>query len=143
MLNNQLITRLTNKHPIIMKEFSNIVEIYLVSQIAQVLQTDIVVKENQKPIIVHAADFDITPSNRKTKAGTLSEVNLSIYIDKLSKTDASILSIERSVVLLFKTSAYQNVVMGSLHYPARVIMSRHLNSEVLNVVSTQPTPHAL
>lgn len=126
-----------------MKEFSNIVEIYLVSQIAQVLQTDIVVKENQKPIIVHAADFDIAPASRKSKAGNLSEVNFSMYIDKLSKTDASTLHIERSVVLLLKTSAYQNVVLGSLHYPAKVIMSRHLNSDILKVSSTQPTPHAL
>lgn len=126
-----------------MKEFSNIVEIYTPAQIKWMSPTEIELKENQKPIVAHAADFDITPTNRKTKAGNLSEVNFSLYIDKLSDTDASLLRIERSVVLVFKTSAHKNIIIGSLHYPAKVSMARHLNSDVLTVSSAQPSPHVL
>lgn len=126
-----------------MKEFSNIVEIYLTSQVEKIENKQLTPKANQNPITVHASDFDIAPTPRQAKAGVLSEINFVLNIDPLSDTDVSTLSFERSVVLVFKTSHGTDLIVGSLQYPTKVFISQQLNADILYVKSVQPKPHRL
>lgn len=123
-----------------MKELCNIIYIYLVSQVDLVTSDGLVnVKPGESPIVVNAYDFDLTPAVNDSKASSLKSYAETIYIDKLQSSDAAKLKIKRSVILQFKLNNDQNVVIGSLNYPAKVTLTQSVNVDMLKIEHKQPT----
>ncbi|MDD4636023.1 MAG: hypothetical protein PHV66_00205 [Bacteroidales bacterium] len=120
-------------------EFGNIVKIFLTNQVEKIENGIVTPVTGQSPIVVHASDFNVIPEVTNSKASLLTTTNLSLYIDKLTNTHASFFRIRRSVIIQASQSDNKSIVLGSLQYPARLILSRNINQDILKIEHKQPT----
>lgn len=120
-------------------EFGNIVKIFLSHQVEKIENGIVIPILGQSPIIVHASDFDIIPEVTNSKASLLTSTSLSLYVDKLTDAYANFLRIRRSVIIQADQSNGDSTVIGSLHYPAKLILLRHLNQDILKIEHKQPS----
>lgn len=120
-------------------EFGNIVKIFLVHQVEKIENGTVTPKTGQSPIVVHASDFDVNPEVTDSKSSLLTLTSLRLYIDKLSNAYANFLQIKRSVIIQAYKSNNEPFVIGSIQYPAKLILSQNLNQDILIVEQKQPS----
>lgn len=120
-------------------EFGNVVKIFLVHQVEKIENGIVTPVTGQSPIVVHASDFNVIPEVTDSKASLLTTINLSLYIDKLTDSYASFFRIRRSVIIQASQSDNKSIVIGSLQYPARLILSRNINQDIMKIEHKQPT----
>lgn len=120
-------------------EFSNIVKIFLLHQVEKIENGTIIPKTGQSPIIVHASDFDVNPEVSESKSSLLTSTSLRLYIDKLSTTYVIYLQKKRSVIIQGYKSNGDPFAIGSIQYPAKLILTRNINQDILNIQHKQPT----
>ncbi len=120
-------------------EFSNRVKIFLLHQVEKIENGTIIPKQDQYPIIVHASDFDVNPEVSDSKPSLLTSTSLRLYIDKLSTAYVIYLQKKRSVIIQAYKSNGDPFTIGSIQYPARLILTRNINQDILIVQHKQPT----
>jgi hypothetical protein len=120
-------------------EFGNIVKIFLVHQVEKIENGTVTPKTSQSPIVVHASDFDVNPEVTDSKSSLLTSTSLRLYIDKLSTADVIYLQKKRSVIIQAYKSDGNPFTIGSILYPARLILTRNINQDILFVQHKQPT----
>ena len=121
-----------------MKEFCNIIHIFLKDQVEKIHDGLVIPKPGEVPIIVHAANFDIVPATTDSKSGLITTISLSLHIDKLYPSRAALLKIKRSAVI--QINRYDDPsTIGTLQYPAQIIYTPTLNADILKVEQKQPS----
>ena len=121
-----------------MKEFCNIVQVYLKNQVERIENGAVIPKQGEKPITVHAADVDFTPAVTDSKASLLTTFSESLYIDKPEPAAANVLKIKRSAILQLTDSEGYAHIIGSIDYPAQVYITQNLNTDILKIEQKQP-----
>ena len=120
-----------------MKQYCNLIHIYLIHQVQKIENGLVVAKPGETPIVVHAADYEIAPAVTDGKSSLLSSVQHTLYIDKLPDSAAKLLKIKRSAIIQFNRDEHP-FTLGSLQYPAKVIHAPNLNIDMLKIEQKQP-----
>lgn len=120
-------------------EYGNIVKIFLKSQVEKIENNKVIVKAGEVPVTVNAADFTVNSSVSDSKASLLTSTPISLYINKLSDEASNIFKIKRSVIVEICKSNDESQIIGSLSYPAKLILTKSLNQDILKIEHKQPS----
>ncbi|MDD2300329.1 MAG: hypothetical protein PHQ67_07155 [Fermentimonas sp.] len=120
-------------------EYGNIVKIFLKSQVEKIENNKVIVKAGEVPVTVNAADFTVSSSVSQSKASLLTSTPISLYINKLSAEASNIFKIKRSVIVEICKSNDESQIIGSLSYPAKLILTKSLNQDILKIEHKQPS----
>ncbi len=120
-------------------EFGNIVKIFLKDQVVGISDGSVIPKEDEHPIVIHAADFDINPEVNDSKSSLLTTTAVTLYVDKLKPDDALVLKKKRSVLVQTCKSDGSNTTIGTIEYPAQITLSKALNRDILKVDHKMPS----
>lgn len=119
-----------------MKEFCNILRLYLVQDIQSFRDGLITMKPGRSFVEFRTEDFTVTPKEEKSDAGTLYNIEENIIIEKAPTSVASIYSIRRSAIVRLSTTPGGNpVYIGSTDWPAQVSITTNLNKDTLLIKS--------
>lgn len=120
-------------------EYGNIVKIFLKSQVEKIENNKVIVKAGEVPVTVNAADFTVNSSVSDSKASLLTSTPISLYINKLSDEASNIFKIKRSVIVEICKSNNESQIIGSISYPAKLILTKSLNKDILKIEHKQPS----
>lgn len=120
-------------------EYGNIVKIFLKSQVEKIENNKVIVKAGEVPVTVNAADFTVSSSVSESKASLLTSTPISLYVNKLSTEASNIFKIKRSVIIEICKSNDESQIIGSLSYPAKLILTKSLNQDILKIEHKQPS----
>lgn len=120
-------------------EYGNIVKIFFKSQVEKIENNKVIVKAGEVPVTAYAADFVVNSSVTENKASLLTSTPISLYIDKLSDDDAKLFKIKRSVIIEICKSNDESQIIGSLTYPAKLMLTKSLNQDILKIEHKQPS----
>lgn len=120
-------------------EYGNIVKIFLKSQVEKIENNKVTLKAGEVPVTVNAADFTVNSSVSESKASLLTSTPISLYINKLSDEASNIFKIKRSVIVEICKSNDESQIIGSLSYPAKLILTKSLNKDILKIEHKQPS----
>lgn len=120
-------------------EYGNIVKIFLKSQVEKIENDKVIVKAGEIPVTVNAADFTVNSSVSDSKASLLTSTPISLYINKLSDEASNIFKIKRSVIVEICKSNNESQIIGSISYPAKLILTKSLNKDILKIEHKQPS----
>lgn len=120
-------------------EYGNIVKIFLKSQVEKIENNKVIVKAGEVPVTAYTADFVVNSSVTESKASLLTSTPISLYIDKLSDDDAKLFKIKRSVIIEICKSNDESQIIGSLTYPAKLMLTKSLNQDILKIEHKQPS----
>lgn len=117
-----------------MKEFCNIIQLYLVQDIQSFRDGIITMKSGRSFAELQTEDFSVTPKEEKSDAGTLYNIEENINIEKAPTSVTSTYSIRRSAIVRLSTTPGDNpVYIGSIAWPAQVSIVTNLNKDTLQV----------
>lgn len=117
-----------------MKEFCNIISLYLVQDIQSFQNGILTLKSGRSAVILHADEFTLTPKVNASESGLLYNVEEDITVDKVPSSVASVYRIKRSAIFQIKTSSGGDVVyLGTLSLPAMISITTHLNKDTLHI----------
>lgn len=119
------------------KEFSQIVSIYLESQVDSIIDNNIIPNDGQKPIMVFSQPFDIDNKVTSSTASPLMQSSVRLIIDKLSPENYKTLASSRRVFLKFETN-YNNRIMGVKGFPAFISVTPDINQDTIEAVAKVP-----
>lgn len=120
-------------------EYGNIVKIYLKNQVEKIENNKVIVKAGEVPLTVNAADFTVSSSVSESKASLLTSIPISLYVNKLSAEASNIFKIKRSVIIEICKSNDESQIIGSLSYPAKLILTKSLNKDIIKIEHKQPS----
>lgn len=120
-------------------EYGNIVKIFLKSQVEKIENNKVIVKAGEVPVTVNAADFTVNSSVSESKASLLTSTPISLYVNKLSTEASKIFKIKRSVIIEICKSNDESQIIGSLSYPAKLILTKSLNKDIIKIEHKQPS----
>lgn len=120
-------------------EYGNIVKIFLKSQVEKIENNKVIVKAGEVPVTVNAADFTVNSSVSESKASLLTSIPISLYVNKLSAEATNIFKIKRSVIIEICKSNDESQIIGSLSYPAKLILTKSLNKDIIKIEHKQPS----
>lgn len=119
-----------------MKEFCNIISLYLVQDIQSFQNGVLTLKPGRSAVILHADEFTLTPKVVVSESGILYNVEEDITVDKVPDSDVSVYRIDRRAILQIKVSPGGDVIyLGTLSLPAKVYIVTHLNKYTLHIES--------
>ena len=117
-----------------MKEFCNIIQLYLVQDIQSFRDGIITMKSGRSFAELRTEDFSVTPKVEKSDAGALYNIEENINIEKAPTSVTSTYSIRRSAIVRLSTTPGDNpVYIGSIAWPAQVSIATNLNKDTLQV----------
>lgn len=120
-------------------EFCNRVQIYLMHQVERVDNGLVIPKDGEVPLVINVQDFDVAPAANDSSSSLLTNTSISFYADKISRELADNFKIKRSAIVQLKKSNGDPVALGSFEYPAVIIFSPHLNTDIFRVEHKQPS----
>lgn len=120
-----------------MKEFSQIVHIYLQNQVSHFSGSQIVPKTGQSPIVVFALPFEVANQVVNSSASAVMNSTLTLIADKLPQSHAAILAISRKAFVQLITCD-ANKVLGAPGFPAEVTLTPNLNADEINITAQVP-----
>lgn len=120
-------------------EYGNIVKIFLKSQVEKIENNKVIVKAGEVPVTVNATDFTVNSSVSESKASLLTSIPISLYVNKLSAEASNIFKIKRSVIIEICKSNDESQIIGSLSYPAKLILTKSLNKDIIKIEHKQPS----
>jgi hypothetical protein len=121
-----------------MKEYGNKLEIYILDNIASILGTSITLLSGKSALSIHSEnDIIVDEQLGETNGSTYFSQNLQVHCDKLSTDDFNSLHKRKVVIKLFFGDD-EEVLLGSMTYPARCKIQPHLNKDTLKITSESP-----
>lgn len=116
-----------------MKEFCNKINLYLLSDVQKIEHGQIIPKTGKTFIPIQTEDFFIETNTSNSSASILNSVSKKIYADKLSPSIERTFAARRSTIVECMTDQGNSIIIGSLDFPAKTIISPSLNVEIISI----------
>lgn len=119
-------------------EFCNRIDVFLLQDVQKIKGNEVFLKSAGKEYTFETDDFSLTPKSIKTDAGLLYNIDETITADTLTDEIHSIFRYSRSVIIRIHTRS-NTIILGTLQFPARIILTNQLNKIQIQITYSSPT----
>lgn len=116
-----------------MKEFCNQINVYLSSDVQKIESGEVIPKSGKNFISIHTDDFFIETNSSNSSASILNSVSKKLYADKLPAVTAKTFASRRSTVIECKTDQGNSIILGTVEFPAKMLISPSLNVDIISI----------